>query len=70
MITIDNITEEDILKLAEFCALIQGGRGIESKAPSYIAEKIQSVTGNGGLLDSNSMEVFKGWKRNWLRGQQ
>lgn len=59
-----------LLKIVEFCILMQNNKGILGKAPSYINEKYQSTDGSGGLLDSNNQTIFNKWKKLWLREEK
>ena len=65
----EKMEKEEILKLVEFCVLMQNGKGIMGKAPSYIEEKFETCHGDGTLLDFPNGAVFEGWKRLWLTGK-
>ena len=58
--------EKELLKIVEFCILMQNNDGILDKAPDYIDEKYQCTDGSGALLDSGNQSIFNRWKKLWL----
>jgi hypothetical protein len=56
----------NILKLIEFCILMQNNDGIIGKSPSYILEKWENSLGDGTLLDSHNLGIFNKYKRLWF----
>ncbi len=61
------LNKSEILKLVEFCILMQNNDGIIGKATSYIIEKWETSRGDGLLLDSRNKSIFDSWKRLWLK---
>ena len=61
------LNKSEILKLVEFCVLMQTKDGIISKAPSYISEKWLLRRENGLVLSSKNKSIFDQWRRIWLK---
>jgi len=56
-----------LLKLIEFCILMQGHGGILNKSPDYILEKSRRCNGDGSSLDCNNRLIFEQYKMRWLK---
>ena len=61
------MNKKELLKIVEFCILMQNNEGILGKAPSYINEKYNTVDGTGVLLDSKNQSIFNNWKEIWFK---
>lgn len=57
----------ELLKIVEFCILMQNNGGILGKAPSYIEEKYHTTDGSGIILDSKNQAIFNRWKEIWFK---
>ena len=61
------LNKSEILKLVEFCILMQTKDGILGKAPSYINEKWLLRREDGLVLSSKNKAIFDQWRRLWLK---
>ena len=60
--------KSELKGLVVFCILMQNGKGIGSKAPSYVLEKFNAVKNNDepeALLDNNNLAIFNDYIETW-----
>ena len=64
----DSMPEPTIRQLVAFLILMQNGRGLMSKSPDYIHNKLNSCLGMAdpkGLLDSQNQTLYEEYLRYW-----
>ena len=62
--------KKDILNLVAFCILMESGKGIVSKSPDYMLEKLRRFWGGEDNewmwgLDRSNFEKLKRWAKKW-----
>ena len=55
--------KQEIIALVRFCILMQNGKGILSKAPSYILKKFE--TKDHASLDAQNTKKLNEYMRTW-----
>ena len=61
------MNKKELLKIVEFCILMQNKDGIISKAPCYIEKKYHTTDGSGVILDSKNQSIFNHWRELWFK---
>lgn len=59
--------KKEVLRLVEFCILMQANEGIMGVAPLYLEEKFISASGDGSLLDWRNSVIFHQYQERWLK---
>ena len=69
------MNEEKLKRLVVFCILMETGKGILTKSPSYIAEKWAAASTVPlevlpQLLDHENREKYRKWLETWILLQE